>query len=93
METLQQIRIRPTRQEIMMERLLIKQTLRAQLPDRGDITYLHQLLNEESPISYNTVANALNPNSPHWSNRVIEFARKYIAARDAAKAANNQVNQ
>lgn len=93
METLQQIRIRPTRQEIMMQRIRTKEEIRAQLKDRGDIGYLHQLLNQEAPISYNTVANALNPNSPHWSNRVIEFAQKYLAAREEAKAGEVQVTQ
>jgi len=79
--------IRRTKEEILKERLEIKMMLKAQLSERGDISHVHKLINKQNPITYAAVLNALNPNHPLWSPRVIEFTKQYLATRDAIRNA------
>lgn len=72
---------RKTREEVQNERRAIKQGITDRL-DRGDLRDIWQQMED---ISYNNVTNALNPNHQFWSQRVIDFALRYIAAREKNK--------
>jgi hypothetical protein len=77
---------RKTREEILRERKIEKEVIAADL-SHTDRKEIYRQMNtpvegiELVPISYGSVANALNPNHQFWSERVIAFAKAYIKAR------------
>ncbi len=82
--------IRKSRLEVISERVALKQRLKSELSEHGDIAHIFRLMNSEAPISYTTVVQTLNPNLTTWSPRVIEFAERYVATKKSLQAAQSQ---
>lgn len=76
--------------EVKAERQLTKTRLRAAISEHGEIAHLHRLMKESGKISYTTIAQTLNPDLPNWSQRVIDFAEKYVATKESLVNSQSQ---